>query len=123
MGKISDKDDVIRLKCLNCEDVEMDRMRLGKDLVLDRCSECGGLWFDFTELIELKELGSFYIKHLEKGEHKRGEENRIRECPRCGLVLQPSMLGKDQTIRAERCPGCKGIWLDNGELSKLTGSL
>lgn len=120
MGKKSKVDDVIKLKCLNCEDVDMDRMRLGSDLVVDRCPECGGIWFDFTELIQLKELGSFYIKHLERDKHITGEKNRIRECPRCALVLTPSILGKKERIKAERCPGCKGIWLDNGELEKLT---
>ncbi len=37
-------------------------------------------------------------------------------CPKCGEVLQAVHFGK---IEIDRCFGCKGLWLDDGQLEKL----
>ena len=38
-------------------------------------------------------------------------------CPRCeGRILEE--LDRDG-VTIDRCPGCRGVWLDRGELEKL----
>jgi len=39
------------------------------------------------------------------------------KCPRCGTTLIEEQ--KDDVI-IDRCPNCLGIWLDRGELEKLS---
>jgi len=38
------------------------------------------------------------------------------QCPVCGAQLQPMPRSG---IEIDICPGCKGVWLDRGELEKL----
>jgi len=37
-------------------------------------------------------------------------------CPRCGRKLEETSY---QQIRIDRCTGCRGVWLDPGELETL----
>lgn len=109
------------VNCLNCENVKMKFINCGINISLDQCPECGGIWLDKGELHELKELGAFYINNLDNSNKKNIEKNRIRECPRCNIVLEPVKLSTDTEIKIDRCSGCKGLWLDRGELLKLSG--
>ena len=59
-------------------------------------------------------------KELDK---KRGEQNRQKrkeslwmKCPKCGSDLEEINY---QGVMIDKCPGCKGIWLDQGELELL----
>jgi Zn-finger nucleic acid-binding protein len=107
-------------KCLNCEDVDMKKVTCGPDLTVEQCESCGGLWLDAGELINILELGDFYINHLDTSLKRPVEKNRIRECPRCEVVLQPKHPKNLPDILIDICPDCKGIWLDRGELVKLS---
>jgi uncharacterized protein len=58
-----------------------------------------------------------------EGEAARLEEERERHrllhfmrCPKCGSELQEVAFGD---VRVDKCFGCEGLWLDNGELEKL----
>ena len=37
-------------------------------------------------------------------------------CPHCGVPLQ---LSERQGVEIDYCPGCRGVWLDRGELDKI----
>jgi uncharacterized protein len=37
-------------------------------------------------------------------------------CPKCGSELQEVAFGD---VRVDKCFGCEGLWLDNGELERL----
>jgi Zn-finger nucleic acid-binding protein len=37
-------------------------------------------------------------------------------CPKCGRKLEESVY---QNVRIDRCTGCRGVWLDPGELETL----
>jgi uncharacterized protein len=115
MKKKQSGNDII--KCLNCENIDLKKVMCGRELVIDQCSECGGLWFDGRELITLTELGEFYIRNIDDSKKIKVEKNRIRTCPRCDVVLIPA---KYQDIKIDRCPDCKGLWLDRGELEELS---
>lgn len=40
-----------------------------------------------------------------------------RRCPKCGRRLEETTYRK---VRIDRCTGCRGVWLDPGELDMLT---
>lgn len=117
---MEEKKNVLFFKCLNCEDNDTVRVTCGPDLVVDQCKSCGGLWLDAGELVNILELGKFYINHLDTSLKKPVEKNRIRECPKCNVVLQPKHPKNLPDILIDVCPDCKGIWLDRGELIQLS---
>jgi Zn-finger nucleic acid-binding protein len=41
--------------------------------------------------------------------------NRMN-CPNCNLAL---VMSERQGIEIDYCPGCRGVWLDRGELDKI----
>jgi len=65
-------------------------------------------------------------KLLEEERRKREAEERERlkqlhwmRCPKCGMELEEVVF---KGVRVDRCKGCNGVWLDNGELEQLAGS-
>lgn len=50
------------------------------------------------------------------------EKQRLRElhylhCPKCGNKLEEAVI---REVTVDMCPGCHGIFLDAGELEKIT---
>ena len=37
-------------------------------------------------------------------------------CPRCNVSLEVSQR---QGVEIDKCPSCRGVWLDRGELDKI----
>lgn len=37
-------------------------------------------------------------------------------CPRCNTNL---LVANNQGVEVDHCPGCRGVWLDRGELEKI----
>lgn len=69
-------------------------------------------------------VNAHLVKEMEKekhGKHETHEAKRLRElhfmhCPKCGRhLVEVSFHG----VMIDKCTGCDGIWLDNGELGKI----
>jgi len=90
----------------------------GQPVVVDQCQECGGIWFDQSELYLAK-----------KGEAAKIDPLNIAtlasvtalsapdlDCPRDGarLFRFQDKYFPEQIVVA-RCPTCNGIWLNRGE--------
>ncbi len=113
-----------RLKCPGCGgglgEVYAEA-NYGRVLLLDQCAECGGVWFDRWELYFARP-GSLLALHemdSERFASPNPAQKGSNECPRCGHGLKPFIdpaLPKDARIK--RCEGCKGLWLNRGELGK-----
>ncbi len=50
-------------------------------------------------------------------ERERRKEASFMRCPKCGENLEEILF---QGIMVDRCTGCQGVWLDPGELERLT---
>lgn len=48
---------------------------------------------------------------------RQSSKSRNVLCPKCGNNLAEVKL---KNVRVNRCTGCGGVWLDKGELEKLT---
>ena len=86
---------------------------------VDRCSACGGLWFDLLE--EKAQIG--FAEQLDTGEAERGSTfnavDRIN-CPVCANTPMTRMVDNDQPhIWFESCPSCNGRFFDAGEFKDL----
>jgi hypothetical protein len=40
------------------------------------------------------------------------------KCPKCGMDLMSLVY---RGVEIDKCTACRGVWLDDGELEKLTG--
>lgn len=50
-------------------------------------------------------------------ERQRHQESSFMRCPKCGDKLEEITF---QKIQVDRCAGCRGVWLDPGELERVT---
>jgi Zn-finger nucleic acid-binding protein len=90
------------------------------DVEVEQCPNCQGVWLDIGELRRVR---------LQKTTHRSSptsDSNRFdtitAPCPHCGGEGHMTRLSdlERPDVMMESCPVCYGIWLDGGELDKLT---
>jgi len=90
------------------------------NIEVDRCDQCGGLWFDMLELERLVKMrGSEAVDVgdvVEGGQHN--QQGKI-ECPRCHTQMIRMVDLHQHHIWFESCPVCYGKWFDAGEFADL----
>jgi Zn-finger nucleic acid-binding protein len=102
------------LHCPKCgSTMEKDRFA---EVEVDRCVNCGGLWFDFSEAEHLRHLRG--AAELDTGRAQLGSQydrvDRI-DCPRCRTRMIV-MTDLDQPhLHFESCIRCFGTFFDAGE--------
>ncbi len=93
---------------------------------VDRCHDCGGLWFDAGEMELLRNKEAAAI--IDTGSARQGREYNAMDqyrCPRCGGEMCRNVDEQQQHIWFESCAECSGSFFDAGEfrdLSQLTVS-
>lgn len=113
------------MKCPN-DNAELYQVKIEshyrQPILLEQCKECGGIWFDETELFsarngEAEKIEVFDSKSLWTPTNM---ERRVLRCP-----LDESELFRFRDryflkgIILERCPSCNGIWLNRGDFTKF----
>ena len=109
------------MKCPNCKNSLNEKITVGA-VAIDRCSACGGSWFEGDELRKAKDEKTADAKWFDfdlwkdQSLFKVEEVNRI--CP-----LDNAKLFKlnydNSSIEIDACKECDGIWLDKGEFEKI----
>jgi protein-arginine kinase activator protein McsA len=56
-------------------------------------------------------------QRLPTEEHEGDEKASFLRCPKCGETLEQVLF---RGILVERCTECQGVWLDSGELERIT---
>ena len=106
------------MQCPKCEG-EFEKI-VFSNIVVDRCQNCKGLWFDMLEKDDLVQIEGSEI--IDVGSDQVGDQYReMREidCPACEQPMIP-MVDKDQFhIKYESCPLCFGTFFDAGEFRDL----
>lgn len=108
------------------DNTQMHQVRIqshyGQPIILEQCGQCGGIWFDESELFRAKEGEADKIELLDS-EILRTHvniEKPVLKCPRDKAEL---FQFKDRYfpkgIILERCPSCNGIWLNRGDFTKF----
>lgn len=108
------------MNCPNCGN-NMEVKKIGK-IEIDVCSNCGGIWFDWMELVKLDEKHEGFGDMLNailnqpyKGNVKRGKV----KCPKCNIVMQKHAYKFNKKVEIDECYQCGGIYLDSGELNVI----
>jgi membrane associated rhomboid family serine protease/Zn-finger nucleic acid-binding protein len=106
---------------IQCPDCAV-RMRLFScaGVVLDKCDQCQGIWFDAHELgvfrntLQAQDLQPLTVLGAESD-----PKLTIRTCPRDGNVLTEFAYSNNRKVRLNRCDRCNGIWSPFAEIVHL----
>jgi uncharacterized protein len=83
---------------------------------VERCENCGGLWFDLLEHEHIKKAR--VAGQLDTGDPAVGQshdsQSRIA-CPRCSAQMIRMVFPDKPHIHYEACTVCYGLYLDAGE--------
>jgi hypothetical protein len=109
------------MRCPACRNTLEQRESGG--IRLDVCRACGGIWFDRFEMKKMDEPfepASDEILNVEGNDPVRPDPTQRRKCPRCDdLVMMRHHFSVERVVELDECPGCGGVWLDQGELAKI----
>ncbi len=98
-----------------------------KNIELDYCPRCRGVWFDGGELELLLEISGLenyrsYIESLLNSAEIKTSEKK-RKCPTCRRKMKKSYIDEGKTIMVDVCTRHHGIWFDKGEVQGLVNKL
>lgn len=107
------------MKCPACKG-ELRKKNAG-NMELDVClGGCGGIWFDQNELGQVSAMAATSLHSIWALKMNPVVLSEPRLCPRCaGQVLDRKWYSDEKTVEIDVCPTCGGIWLDDGEFSKI----
>lgn len=91
-----------------------------RQIEIDYCHKCSGIWFDKGELellLKTTSLGDTGLPALE-GLAKEKRSHGERKCPICRKKMKEVPLG-EPVIHVDVCRQGDGIWFDGGELQEL----
>ena len=98
----------------------MDAVPVG-GVEVDRCSGCGGLWFDAFEDEAVREAGA--ARALDRGSEEVGrtqnQQGKI-DCPRCHTRTIRMVDREQPHVWYESCPVCHGKFFDAGEFRDVS---
>ena len=89
-----------------------------QQIEVERCTDCGGIWFDPLEKDRLKALAG--AEQIDIGDAKTGavynKVDRI-DCPVCHTQMLRMVNARQPHIWFESCSVCHGVFFDAGEFT------
>lgn len=103
------------MQCPKCKTHQLNEKSFKKgSLILDRCEQCRGIWFDQGELNEvLKKKSAHYFEVP-----KIALENDNCRCPKCNVGLY-EFCYPGTVVFIDMCKSCGGVWLDSKEWTEI----
>jgi uncharacterized protein len=103
------------MNCPKCT-ASMELVTIG-EYEVDRCTGCGGKWFDLREHERIIEAGAEAVAKVDRGPRSfDASVPLIVNCPRCHVAMLRLVAPNHHHIHYESCPVCYGVFLDAGEL-------
>jgi Zn-finger nucleic acid-binding protein len=93
----------------------------GEPMLVDQCEECGGIWFDESELFRAKQGEAEKIEALDTAILRTPStiEHPSLICPRDDSPMHRfTDRYFPEDIVLVRCPSCHGTWLNRGIFTK-----
>ena len=75
-------------------------------------------YFAREEAIKLRKLTNKTQHEMAADEKKKLKDLHWMRCPKCGMQLNTIDINK---VEVDKCFSCGGIFLDDGELEKISG--
>jgi len=95
----------------------MEEVTYGRNMTIDRCTNCKGLWFDSGEAEALKD--KWMSEFVDSGDPEVGKTyDKVEDvkCPRCGELMHKLSDPKQPHIWYEGCEE-HGMFFDAGEFT------
>lgn len=106
------------MDCPVCENV-MITLEL-KDVEIDHCLDCGGIWLDGGELELLLGNPQLAEKLLDSFKIDQECAEKPRKCPICLKKMQKVLVGTSSPVLLlDKCRKGDGLWFDKGELGDI----
>lgn len=89
----------------------------------EECPRCLGRWFDRGELDRAKDRTDDDLRWLDfepfgtEADHI-ARQTRGRHCPKDSAAME-TLTYEQSGVVIDRCPSCRGIWLNHGEFESL----
>jgi Zn-finger nucleic acid-binding protein len=86
---------------------------------------CGGIWFDWGELAKVDEPDEGLGAQLEAALARAAATPRSEplRCTRCDARMREHRYQKVRGVLVDECYGCRGFFLDAGELARIRNEL
>lgn len=114
----------MNMKCPKCNK-HLDEVAINGCKV-NRCSLCGGIWFDKDELKTVRDERDSNLSWLDldlwSDETKLKSDGSSINCPREGKPLFKIKYGTSN-VMVDICLACRGVWLDKDELDRILAEL
>ena len=107
------------LSCPRCDSVDLEEVEVD-GVLIDRCVQCAGLWFDHNEINQIVDMTpSAKLVDSVIPPPAAAVESLI--CPRCeGVALRRYRIGGNGSLLlVYRCASCSGSWMDRGQLRQV----
>ncbi len=114
------------MNCPNCRASLREEVYEG--IEIESCNGCRGAWLDDRELGKIVQIREVKFDPQERRAIAESttitgvvlkDVDRDLKCPKCGGTTDALNYGGDTGIIIDRCTGCRGIWVDGGELEKI----
>lgn len=93
-------------------------------ITIDACSRCAGIFFDDGEMSQLKKMGLRAMEELEDMVTPtvtvEATTDKLRCCPSCGVGMDEFRYMYDARLLLDQCDHCGGIWVQDGELDRIS---
>ncbi|BDI29866.1 hypothetical protein CCAX7_19170 [Capsulimonas corticalis] len=103
-----------------------------RGVLLDRCPQCAGVWFDALEYETLGALPEAVLHTLEVAVNLESAPQvvsphvaapKVLSCPACHGRLEPVQVTNRVDATLDQCVRCFGYWADDSELALLSSVL
>ena len=91
-------------------------VRQFKDIEVDRCPDCKGIWLDYHEMDDLED--SAVREDIVKGMRDYARRTGDLPCPHCSAMMDVFNY-RAHNLPIEHCPNDHGYWLDHGEEERV----
>ena len=102
------------MNCPRCN-VALDGHKY-RDLEVDHCPNCRGLWLDFDEMDLLEDSAN--KEEVLKGTRDYARRPGDLPCPHCDALMDVFNY-RAYNLPIEHCPNNHGYWLDKGEEDRV----
>ena len=102
------------MKCPHCKVALAERKY--RDLEVDHCPQCQGLWLDFDEMELLEDSAN--KEDVQKGTRDYARRASDLPCPHCDALMDIFNY-RAHNLPIEHCPNGHGYWLDKGEEERV----
>jgi Zn-finger nucleic acid-binding protein len=102
------------MQCPRCEgELKIEKY---KDIEVDQCDQCNGMWLDYVELDELED--TVYDDDEAKASLILRDYDSKLSCPRCEKTMR-AFGYRGWSLELDYCPDKHGYWLDAGEEKRV----